>query len=262
MKPAKASPTDLAGAKLLLGVLMAAAIVFSFFVPESKNFQQPELARILFWHFPCPILSSVLELMGAWFSFQYLRNHRPKDDLNALISLELGLLFGALTMAMGIVFSKAQWGEWWQNDPRQTSYLLVLLMYAAYFMLRAAHPDPQRRAANAAGYVLAATLPMLFLVFIFPRLPQIQAASFHPTQSIMSGQIYGSYAIVLVMTLVLTGALTVWLYRIRLRVGLLELAAEAQTSEDPISYGLETPRHDPAPTPVVRPVRVPDERGP
>jgi heme exporter protein C len=239
-------------AKLLFGLAMALVTVFSFYVPESAHFQQPELARILFWHFPCPIISSVLELMAAWYSFRYLRTQNPLDDLNALISVELGLLFGALTMGMGIVFSRAQWGAWWQFDPRQTSYLLVLLIYAAYFLLRAAFQDPIRKAANSAAYVLSATLPMLFLVFVFPRLPQIAAASFHPTQTIMSGQVYGSYAIVLVLTLSLTSVVTVWLYRLRLRVGLLELETQ--------QHGLETPRHDSAPTPVVRTVRVPDER--
>lgn len=236
--------------KALLGLVIAVVTIASFFVPESANFQQPQLARILFWHLPCPILSSVFELMAAWFSFRYIKSQNPADDIKALASIELGFMFGLLAMATGIVFSRAQWGAWWQNDPRQTSYLLVLLIYAAYFLLRSAYSDPDRRASYGAGYILAATLPMLFLVFVFPRIPQIEKASFHPTESIMSGQIYGSYAIVLILTVSLTAVVAAWLFALRVRVGLLEIKK---------LYGLETSSdNSPAPA-VVRRVRVSDD---
>ncbi|HLK14597.1 MAG TPA: cytochrome c biogenesis protein CcsA [Fimbriimonadaceae bacterium] len=250
-----AQPTPGSSAlRLLFALVTGFVILWSFGVNEVPTFQQPELARILFWHLPCPIIASVLLGLGAYQSWLYLRTEDLRRDLKAIAALELGMLFSIMTMASGIVFSRAQWGSWWQNDPRQTSFLLVLMIYAGYFVLRGAYAERVRKASMSAGYALAAILPAMFLIYVFPRLPNIEGASLHPTQSIMSGQIRGSYAQVLTATITLTSILTVWVYRIRIRVGELELQAHE-------SLGLETPGGGAAPHRVVRPVRVLDAGG-
>lgn len=241
-------------ARVIFGLLMAVTIIWSYEVPELPTFQQPELARIFFWHFPCPMIASILLGIGSYFSWRYLRSQDLKWDVRAAGSFELGMLFCILTMATGILFSRVQWGAWWQNDPRQTSFLLVLMLYSAYFVLRAAFQDRERRAAYSGGYALATVLPAMFLIFVYPRLPQIQAASFHPSQTIWSGQVRGSYAQVVIATVSLTTILTVWLYRLRVRAGLLELKTYEST-------GLETGGGRTASTRVVRPVRLPDGGG-
>ena len=242
------------GVRVGFGLAMGFTILWSYGVPELPTFQQPELARIFFWHLPCPIISSVLQGFGAYFSLRFLLSNDLKWDVRAAAALELGMIFGLLAMATGILFSRVQWGAWWQNDPRQTSYLLALMLYLAYFVLRGAFTDRMRKAAFAGGYVLAATLPAMFLTFVYPRLPQIAAASFHPSTSIWSGQIRGSYAQVVIATVTLTSLLSIWLFRIRVRAGELEL----KTYE---SIGLETGGGDPAAPRVVRPVRLPAAGG-
>lgn len=228
---------------------MGLVTVWSFLVPDALGFQHPELARIFFWHFPCPILASILLMFGGWFSFKYLTTKDRKWDVCAESANELGYLFCLLTMATGIIFSQVQWGTWWQSDPRQTSFLLVLLIYAAYFAIRAAYSDGERRAGVAAAYAMSALGPAMFLIFVFPRLPQIASASFHPTQSIMAGQIKGDYAIVVILVLGLISVLAWWLFQLRIRAGLLELEGQQN--------GLETYRRDSAPTGVVRPISLP-----
>ena len=235
--------------RLLFGLAMSFTILWSFGVPELPKFQQPELARILFWHLPCPIIASVLLGVGAYQSWQYLRSNDLKRDVKAIAALELGMIFSLMTMASGIVFSRAQWGAWWQNDPRQTSFLLVLMIYFAYFVLRGAFQDRMRKAALSAGYALAAVLPAMFLIYVFPYLPQIKEASLHPTGSIMSGQIRGSYAQALTATITLVSLCSIWLFRLRVRAGELEL----KTYE---SIGLETSGGHSAAHRVVRPVRI------
>ncbi len=234
-----------------MALAMALVTVWSFLVPDALHFQHPELARIFFWHFPCPMLASTLLVFGGWYSYKELKTRDRKWDVYAESANELGFLFCLLTMATGIMFSQVQWGTWWQNDPRQTSFLLVLLIYGAYFAIRAAHSDGDRRASVAAAYALAALGPALFLIFIFPRLPQIEAASFHPTQSIMKGQIKGNYAVVVSLVLILVSALSAWLFTLRVRAGLLELENQKN--------GLETHRSDPTPSGVVRPISVSSE---
>ena len=238
--------------KAAFALAVGVVTIWSFEVQDAEGFQFPALARIFFWHFPCPMIATTLLFLGAWFSYRYIKTGDLKADVRAIASMELGYLFCILTMLTGIVFSQAQWGSWWQNDPRQTSFLMVLLIYAAYFALRTALADEHRRAANSAIYALSALLPVLFLIFVFPRLPQVQ--SFHPNTSIMGGQIKGPYAYVVTAVLALVTVLTVWLYRLRVKVGLLELLVEDKND------GLETAGgHTPA-APVVRPVRVSRDR--
>lgn len=234
--------------RYLFALAVAAVTIWSFMVPDAEGFQRPELARIFFWHFPCPILATILLVLGGWFSFKFQRTRDLRWDVRSVASMELGYLFCLLTMATGIIFSKVQWGAWWQNDPRQTSFLMVLLIYAAYFGLRGAINEPHRRATSSGIYALAALLPTLFLTFVFPRLPQIE--SFHPSESIMKGNIKGQYAYVVIAVMVLVAWLTVWTYRLRVKSGLLELKSEENIS------GLETSGGDPAGASVVRPVRV------
>lgn len=237
--------------KYLLALAVAGITVWTFMVPDAVGFQMPELARIFFWHFPCPILASVLLMVGAWFSWKYVKTNDMKWDIRAIATMELGYVFCLLTMVTGIMFSQVQWGTWWQNDPRQTSFLMVLLVYAAYFGLRGALSDDHKRATNSGVYALAALMPVLFLIFVFPRLPQVQ--SFHPSDSIMKGQIKGGYAYIVTALLVLFTFITVWLYRMRVRAGLLELKLEDMNN------GLENHSGDSAGATVVRPVPVSHE---
>jgi heme exporter protein C len=265
--------------KLLLALAIAATTIWSFLVPDAPLFQRPELARIFFWHFPCPMLLTAFMFLGCYFSLRYfLRIGRPsasendrmvklgeflevsaetdpdrkrKWDLRAAAALEMGMIFAILTMVSGMIFSLAQWGALWQWDPRQTSFLIALLIYAAYFALRGAFSDPERRASHSGAYMLTACLPLVFLIFVFPYLPQIQAVSFHPTGSILKGQIKGQYAYVTIVVIALVSILSGWLYRMRVEAELLELKK---------SYGkLETSGDSAAPSAVVRPVRVPLE---
>ncbi len=234
--------------KYILALAIGAVTLWSFYVPDAVGFQRPELARIFFWHFPCPIFATVLLVQASWFSFRYFRSNQISWDIRASALMELGYLFCLLTMATGILFSQVQWGAWWQNDPRQTSFLMVLLIYAAYFGLRGSIQDRHKRAKSSGVYAIAALLPMLFLTYVFPRLPQVE--SFHPSNSIMTGQIKGQYAYVVLALLVLMSVVAAWLYRIRVRADLLELKLEDR------ELGLENGGGNPASVDVVRPVRI------
>ena len=241
--------------RILFALAMGAATVWSFRISPAMGFQEPELARIFVWHFPCPIIATVLLVLGGWFSYKFLKTKERHWDERAVAANELGFVFCLLTMATGIVFSEVQWGAWWQWDPRQTSFLVVLFIYAAYFAVRGAFPDSERRASYSAAYALTAILPALFLIFVFPRLPQI--VSFHPSDSIIKGKIKGEYAYVVTTLMALISILSVGLYRLRVRAGLVALESEFSNE------GLAIGSSNPTPTGVVRPVRIsPEDGGP
>ncbi len=114
--------------------------------------------------------------MAAVYSALYLARRDPRSDDVASAAVRLGLLFAVLTLVTGSIFSRIMWGAYWNWDPRQSSYLLLVFLYGAYLFLRAAVDDPERRARLSAAYALFAAILMPFLVFIAPRITQ----SLHP----------------------------------------------------------------------------------
>ena len=103
--------------------------------------------------------------------------HRAGADLDALLAADrrsarsalLGFGFAILATATGAIFSRLTWGAYWNWDPRQTTILCLLMIYAAYLALRAVMEDPEQRARISAIYALFSVLPVPFLVFVIPR---------------------------------------------------------------------------------------------
>lgn len=237
--------------RLLFLLAVLGATAWSLQVPPAEDFQNPDLARIVFFHLPCALVCSLFIVAAPVYAFRSVRSKDAQFDVKAVAAVELAFVLGVLTLLTGMIFSDVQWGYYWSWDPRQTSFLLVQLIMGAYFALRAAFPDPAKRAANSAAYLLAAVLPILFLIFVYPRLPQVQ--SLHPNV-IQEGGFDSTYRNVFLTMLALMLTLCVWIYRLRVRAGLLELAAETYDAKLADRDDSSAPR-------VVRPVPVPPEGG-
>lgn len=239
--------------KWLAGLALIGTTIWGFNAPPAAQFPEPELARILFWHLPFAFLTVVYLFAGAIYSIGVLRAQgKGPADAKAEAANEQAMLWSLITMATGILFSKAQWQAWWNWDPRQTSFLFVLLILFAYFAIRAGFSDPVKRAANAAAYCAAALLPILFLIFVLPRLPQVQ--SLHPSNTIAGGGLKGAYWQVVLANFALFLGISVWLFRMRTQISALERAQENRDGKLDDGGGR-------APTGVVRPLSVPDEGG-
>jgi heme exporter protein C len=169
--------------KLLLLPYMAAVIAGAFlWVAPAKGFIG-ESSRIVFFHVPCAWVAAIAFLVAAVYSVAYLARRKPRFDAVALAAVRLGLLFAILTLVTGSLFAKIMWGSYWNWDPRESSYLLLVFLYGAYLFLRAAIDDPERRARIGASYAVFAAVLMPFLVFVAPRITE----SLHP-QTIINPQ--------------------------------------------------------------------------
>jgi len=202
---------------------MSAVTVATMSVASIDTFQNPDLARIVFWHLPCAFVSTTFLFVGARGAFKFLKTRELDWDLQAVAGAEASTLMGMLTLVTGILFSKVQWGDWWNWDPRQTSFLLVMLILGAYFALRSAFSDPKVRAANSAAYLLASLLPIIFLTFVLPRVLD----SLHP-DVVRNGSFSREYWSVILAMFGLLTVITTWLYKMRIAVGRLELRTDAE----------------------------------
>jgi heme exporter protein C len=169
--------------KLLLLPYMAAVIAAAFLWPAPAQGFIGESSRIVFFHVPCAWTATLAFLVAAGASALYLWKGDPRYDDLAAAAVRLGLLFGILALVTGMLFASIMWGTWWNWDPRESSYLLLVFLYAAYLFLRSAVEDPDRRPRIAAAYALFAVILMPFLTFIVPRI----TTSLHP-QTVINPQ--------------------------------------------------------------------------
>ena len=158
---------------MLLTVLVLYLVLFV--VPPAEGLGG--LVRIAFFHIPMAWISVLAFLMSAWWAAAYLRRGTLRQDHLSARSAKLGFVFVLLATVSGAIFSKLTWGAYWNWDPRQTTIFVLILIYGAYLTLRAAIPEPRKRARTSAAYSLFSCLTVPFLVFIIPRL----YFSLHPT---------------------------------------------------------------------------------
>jgi heme exporter protein C len=169
--------------KWLLLPYMTAIIVGAFLWPAPARGFIGESSRIVFFHVPCAWTSALAFLVAAGYSVAYLARRNLLHDDVAAGAVRLGLLFAVLALVTGALFAKIMWGAYWNWDPRESSFLLLIFLYAAYLFLRAAVEDPERRARMSAAYALFAAVLMPFLFFVAPRV----TSSLHP-QTVINPQ--------------------------------------------------------------------------
>jgi heme exporter protein C len=207
--------------KLLLAPFYAAVIAAAFLWPAPAKGFIGESSRIVFFHVPCAIVAAIAFLVAGIYSLAHLRTGNAASDDIASAAVRLGLLFAILTIVTGSIFSRIMWGAYWNWDPRQSSYLLLIFVYGAYLFLRAAIEDPEKRTRLAAAYALFAIVPMVFLVFVAPRITQ----SLHP-QTIINPQgkvlMDVPTRVVFSSGLVAVSGLFVWMLSLEARAARLE----------------------------------------
>ncbi len=202
--------------KFGLLLLVCAATAGGFlWLPPVPTFVSPELARIAVFHIPCSIVGSVATAVGVWFALRYLRLRDLRDDIKSSVSLSLALLLWCLTTVTGAIFAQAEWGAYWSWDIKQISIVMLLLIYVAYFALRAAVDDARKRAAVSAAYTLFALVAVPFLTLI---LPNSTPNTLHPKNTVFSAE----YWVILSAFSVGLTLIYIWAYRLHVALELMQ----------------------------------------
>jgi len=129
-----------------------------------------EQIRIMNFHVPVAWIAVLAYLFSMIYAIQYLRKKDFNFDLKATAAAEIGLIFTILATVTGMIWAKLNWGSFWNWDPRQTSIFILMLIYAAYFALRASLDNDELKARLGSVYSIIAFITVPFLVFILPRL--------------------------------------------------------------------------------------------
>ncbi len=147
-----------------LNWLAAIALILSlgmnfFYAPTERT--MGNVQRIFYFHVGTAWVGAVAFFVALVGGTLYLRNKQRIWDTVALSSVEIGLVFLTIATAAGSVWGKPAWNTWWDWSPRLTLITVAWLTYAAYFMLRGAIEEEERRARFAAVYVIVAFVTII-----------------------------------------------------------------------------------------------------
>lgn len=192
-------------------VLMAVSIAGSFWVAPEVN--DGEIQRLLFLHVPIAVISLVAFFVACVAGILYLRTREERYDEVVTVSIGLGLLLVVLALVSGSIWAKPSWGTWWAwDDARLVTYLIIALLYAAFFVLRSS-TDASRQARFSAVYAIIAfvSVPLSFWAV------RTAESAIHPTALDRNGlQMDGSTATWFLVGHIAVGAVFVALLKVEL----------------------------------------------
>jgi heme exporter protein C len=127
------------------------------------DYQQGEAFRIIYVHVPSAYMSlfcyTAMALAGAIGLIWRIK----MSYALAAATAPVGASFTVLALVTGSLWGKPMWGTYWAWDPRLTSELILLFLYAGVMSLRPAFEDPARgdRAAALLSIVGVVNVPII-----------------------------------------------------------------------------------------------------
>lgn len=118
--------------------------------------------RILYFHVGSAWTAAIAYFVALVGGILYLRKPNKKWDTISLASVEIGLVFTTMTIVSGSIWGYPAWNTWWIWSPRLTSITVMWLVYVAYFMLRGAVDNEEKRGRFASVYVIAGFVTVIF----------------------------------------------------------------------------------------------------
>lgn len=149
-----------------LGILITMIMAF-FYAPEERT--MGNVQRLFYFHVGSAWVASVSFFMALLAGVLYLRKPNKTLDAIAVASVEIGLVLVTMTIVSGSVWGRPAWNTYWIWSPRLISITVMWLVYVAYFMLRGAVDNEERRGRYSAVYLVAGFVTVI-MVFAAPRL--------------------------------------------------------------------------------------------
>lgn len=161
----------------IVGVLLVVYTITMGFLGDVPRLPiLNESIRNLYFHVTMWMTMLIMLSVSLVYSIGYLSNLKQKNDTIAKASAEVGVLVSVLGIVTGMIWARYTWGAFWVNDPKLNGAAITLLAYLAYFVLRGAVEDREKRARISAVYNVFAFVIMIVFIQILPRLTD----SLHP----------------------------------------------------------------------------------
>lgn len=161
---------------VLIGYALIAGLLKS--LPDMGG-NMAQTSRNVFYHVPMWFTMYLLMGISVVYSILFLLKGKDRFDVVARESARTGMVFGLFGLSTGIIWSRVTWRElipsdsfaaWWSWDPKQTMVVVALMIYAAYFILRAGIEESSSRGRISAVYNIFAAASLIPLTLILPRM--------------------------------------------------------------------------------------------
>lgn len=152
----------------IAGIMVAISLLVIFFYAPTE-ITMGNVQRIFYFHVGSAWVAALAFFVALLSGIAYLRNPSRTWDTIAVGSVEIGLVFTSMTIISGSVWGRPAWNTWWIWSPRLTSITVLWLVYVAYFMLRGAIEDEEKRGRFSAVYVIAGFVTVI-ITFLSIRL--------------------------------------------------------------------------------------------
>jgi heme exporter protein C len=190
---------------------------------------QGDAQRLMYLHVPSAWAAYLAFGVTSLASVLYLvpRTRHPRWDRVAAGSAELGVMFTALTIALGSLWGRPVWGVWWAWDARLITTVVLLFLYLGYLALRRVPAGSEARARRSAiaALVAFADVPVVHFSVMWWRTLHQQPTVLNPE---LNPQIEGLMATTLLVGVIAFTALYALLLTNRCRLALLEDGADTE----------------------------------
>lgn len=150
---------------ILLFLLFLAVIVYYLVFISTKSFKGFTLSgHPIFYMLPFAFATYFCFGMVLISAILYLKTKEMKYDLIVVSGTKVGLIVGTITIVIGMIWSYAEWGYFWQWEARQTATLIMWMLYAALLVIRGMfeEKDTEKRAIVSAvfGIIASPSIPL------------------------------------------------------------------------------------------------------
>ena len=154
---------------LILALTLSIVGLYAMLVWAPVEVTLGESYRVFYLHVPAAWVAYLALGMSLVSSIIYLKTKSSKFDTFAEVTAILGVLYATLTLILGSIWSNAEWGAYWNWDPRETTTLILWISYAGYLGLRASIENVEKRAVLPAIYNIFAfsTVPLSYISVIY-----------------------------------------------------------------------------------------------
>jgi heme exporter protein C len=151
-----------ASTALLLGSLFYLTF---YYAPMAQIAAGGFAQKIFYFHVPAAYAMYLCGVVCLYGSAAYLVGPTRTRDAIARAGAECAVFFGLIVMESGPLWAKKAWGVYWTWDPRLTSLLLSVLIYASIVLLRnfVGDGEAERRFLAAFGVLGTVNLPIIHL---------------------------------------------------------------------------------------------------
>ena len=143
-------------------------------LPPARFFTAPNAQRLFYLHVPSGIMAYLAFMLVVAGSAWWLWKRDQRGDRLARCAAELGVVFGAMSLASGTFWMRAEWGSdivmRFFSDMRLATTLAMWLLLVAYIVWRR-QPDSEavRRGAAIVGMLGVISVPLSYLSSRFLR---------------------------------------------------------------------------------------------